>query len=109
MRISSGFKRYSASAQSSDWPRVSDVMAKPRIGKIAVFIHSTSTCVSAGSWVRTLAISPWTRCSATCMSVPHSKWPESSVEPRDVVERIFRIPGTRSTASSSGRVTVVIM
>jgi hypothetical protein len=43
------------------------------------------------------------------MSVPHSNSAVSSEDPRDVVERTERMPGTRSSASSSGRVTVGIM
>ncbi len=43
------------------------------------------------------------------MSAPQANWAEISVEPRDVVERTRRTPGTRRIASSSGRVTDGIM
>ena len=70
---------------------------------------ATSTCVSGGRSGVIRAIASWTRCSATCMSVPHSKFAESSVDPREVVERTSRIPGSGSSACSSGRVTLGIM
>ncbi len=74
-----------------------------------MFIHSTSTAIPAGRSGLTRATSASTRCSATCMSVPQAKRAVISVEPREVRERTVRIPGTRETASSSGRVTVGIM
>ncbi len=42
------------------------------------------------------------------MSVPQVNCAESSADPREVVERTSSMPGTRSNASSSGRVTVGI-
>ncbi len=74
-----------------------------------MFIHSTSMCVSDGrsGWIR--CVSPCTRSSATCMSVPQPNCAVISVDPRDVSERTRITPGTRRIASSSGRVTVGIM
>ena len=39
------------------------------------------------------------------MSAPGSNWAEISVEPRKVVERTRRMPGTSITTCSMGRVT----
>ena len=43
------------------------------------------------------------------MSVFVSNWAEISVEPRNVLERTRRIPGTSMIACSIGRVTVSII
>ena len=43
------------------------------------------------------------------MSVPQANRAVISEDPRDVMDRTRRTPGTRTMASSSGRVTVGIM
>ncbi len=65
------------------------------IGKIAVFIHSTSIRVPGGRSGRMRWVSAWVRCRAVCMSVPHANCAEISLEPREVVDRTRRTPGTR--------------
>ena len=81
----------------------------PSIGKTATCICSVCTVAAGGRAVRMLAMRPCMSWSVCWTSLPQSRFTEISVDPRPVIERTTRTPGTLLAASSSGFVTSIII
>ena len=100
---------YRAVSQTSTGLRVALVRLMPMIGNAENVSRWTCTSAAAGSAVRISDRRLNTYNSACGMSVDQSKNTLTSAEPRDVVERIFTVPGIFFIASSTGRVMVAII
>ncbi len=85
------------------------VTLKLNIGKNDGVMRSTRISVPPGNVGRTSSTLPCSNCSASGMSASALNTTDSSVAPRMVRERTRRTPSTSRAASSSGRVTVIII
>jgi hypothetical protein len=79
------------------------------IGKNDGVMRSMRTWVPAGMSLRASSTLPCISCRASIMLVSGLKMTDSSVEPRIVRERTRRTPSTWRAASSSRRVTAIII
>ena len=77
------------------------------IGKTVASMRRTLSCVPEGSCGKICEMAELTCKVSLAISNPQLKLMEISAEPRLVVERTSVTPGTRRTASSTGRVTSI--